>query len=183
MSASQNSCSTSRSPTRTIDHFPPPHPGLLARLHRQPDVGWACMPPRCLPAHGRVNHRECSQHTGPRCGPADQPGRPYHGEAGARAPSPDHSADGLWCGVPARGGCGPSGQAHHIDSISGRSVLPRGLIYKGLSARKCCGYREEMCVRIFHLQIIHAEKIAQFNGSFHPGVKVPLSFTNGNLWR
>ena len=40
-----------------------------------------------------------------------------------------------------------------------------------------------MCVRIFHLQIIHAEKIAQFNGSFHPGVKVPLSFTNGNLWR
>ena len=45
MSASQNSCSTSRSPTRTIDHFPPPHPGLLARLHRQPDVGWRACPP------------------------------------------------------------------------------------------------------------------------------------------
>ncbi|CAL8400350.1 unnamed protein product [Boreogadus saida] len=54
MSASQNSCSTSRSPTRTIVHFPPPHPGLLARLHRQPDVGLACMPPRRTPgAPGR----------------------------------------------------------------------------------------------------------------------------------
>ena len=42
----------------------------------------------------------------------------------------------------------------------------RGPIYKGLSAWKCCGNREEMCV--FHSQRrdlykkIHAEKSAQF---------------------
>ncbi|KAK0150404.1 hypothetical protein N1851_008498 [Merluccius polli] len=39
-----------------------------------------------------------------------------------------------------------------VERVESFKFLTWGLIYKGLCARKCCGNRDEMCVRIFHRQ-------------------------------
>ena len=66
----------------------------------------------------------------------------------------------------------------------GSEHRPWGLIYKGLSACKCCRNREEMFHRQRDLYKKNpCRKKVQFYASFHPGVKVPQSLTNGKIRR